>query len=228
LRPNQPLILGYALRDLFICKQGLPPSAENCVSDNYETHELLGFSLPIRKGNFALASLSLARFDTITMFTVPGELAPEIANGLPTDFDLPDSVSKYYQNPQFHPLGKDYVLPGVLKDMMKCDYCWTLGLTGDAAGYIFPIADWRITCSGEICDGDGYISGTLCKEIIDSGREEGRLDCLLGVLSQFEDHYEETISGSWDLAGDLVTGYSKLLGVPPSGRYTKENWQATN
>jgi hypothetical protein len=47
---------------------------------------------------------------------------------------------------------------------------------------------------------------------------------LLGQVSQAQDHYEETISAGWDIADDVINGYSKLLGVPPSGRFTKPDW----
>lgn len=224
LRPNQPLVIGYALRDLFICKEGLEPSDDNCVSDNYETIEVLGFAFPLRKGEFARAKVSLVQFGPVSMFTIPGELAPEIANGLPADFDEPESVPKYFKNPGFHPVGPDYIVPGVLKDMIRCDYCWTFGLTNDAAGYIFPRSDWRFSCKGPVCEGPGYITGDRCKEIIDSGDEVGRANCLVGQVVQYEDHYEETISAGWDVAEDVVMAYSALLGVPPSGRFTKDDW----
>jgi len=222
LRPNQPLVLGYSLRELFLCT--LPPTNDSCIFDNYDTLELAGFPLPIRKGDFAYSRLMLVRFGPITIFTIPGELAPELAHGLPPDFDLPESVSKYYKNPQYHAVGSDYEMPGVLKDMLKCKFCWTFGLTGDASGYIFPISDWRVGCTGPYCDGDGYMTGKACKNIIDNNLEEGKYSCMLGQLSQVQDHYEEIISASWDIAGDVINAYSRLLGVPPSGRYTKSDW----
>jgi len=223
--PDVPFLIGYALRDLFICKEGLKPSDENCVSDNYETVEIAGISVPVRKGTFARAVVHLVRLGPVTMFTIPGELAPEIANGLPADFDEPESVPRYFENPQFHPHGADYKMPGVLKDMAKCDYCWTFGLTGDAAGYIFPLSDWWLGCSsGPFCDGEGYITGETCKAIVDEGRELGKNTCMLGQTIQFEDHYEETISAGWDVAQDVVDAFSTLFGVPPSGRFTKEDW----
>jgi hypothetical protein len=181
LRPNQPIVIGYALRDLFTCEKGVPPSDETCVSDNYETYHLGNIPLPVRKGNHAKATITLVKFDRVTIFTIPGELAPEIANGLPADFDQPEGVAKYYQKPEHHAVGAAYTLPGVLKDMLRCDYCWAFGLTSDAAGYIFPISDWRVGCFGPYCEGEDYITGETCQKIIESGDEEGRLSCLFGA-----------------------------------------------
>jgi len=126
-----------------------------------------------------------AQIGPMSIFTIPGELAPELSNGLPTDFDLPESVSKYYVNPDLHSVGENYTMPGVLKDMLKCDYCFAFGLTMDAAGYIFPMSDWRIGCWGDYCDGDGYITGEKCKQILDEGIDEGRISCMLGLISFF-------------------------------------------
>eukprot|EP00004_Rigifila_ramosa_P027445 TRINITY_DN895_c0_g1_i1.p1 TRINITY_DN895_c0_g1~~TRINITY_DN895_c0_g1_i1.p1 ORF type:complete len:626 (-),score=116.65 TRINITY_DN895_c0_g1_i1:24-1901(-) len=222
-----PVLLGYSLRPLYNCEFGLPPTDETCVSDNYQTIPVFGpITAPVRKGDFARVTLALVRIGPAVMVTVPGDLASEVANGLPSDFDIvPDS--KYYLRPDLHAVGANYTLPGVLKDMMECEFCWMLGHTNDYGGYIFPISDWRISCQIEgdpVCNPAGYIEGLVCKNVIDSGIEEGREACLLGQLSGVEGHGEETFSGGWDLAADLLTYLGRLLGNAPRGRYTKPDW----
>jgi hypothetical protein len=36
----------------------------------------------------------------------------QLANGLPADFDLPESVGKYYSRPDVHAVGAAYTMPG--------------------------------------------------------------------------------------------------------------------
>ena len=116
------------------------------------------------------------------LLTVPGELAPELSPGLPRDFDLPGSVSKYYAQPDYHAIGVNYTLPGVIMDMLPCSYeepCWLLGLTNDEIGYMMPISDFRIKCTAtEVECNEMYLqgaitypqscSGELCKNITEN------------------------------------------------------------
>lgn len=110
--------------------------------------------------------------------TIPGELCPELATGLPQDFDTPIGTTKYFKQPNEHAVGKEYTIPGVcrqtlfilqrnpssvsngshiqaLMSMLQCDEanpCWVSGLTQDEVGYMFPISDWRLKCTaGENC-----------------------------------------------------------------------------
>ena len=50
--PTAPLIVGYTLRDLWICDVTQPPSDDVCVFDNYETVDD-PIRLPVRKGTAA-------------------------------------------------------------------------------------------------------------------------------------------------------------------------------
>jgi hypothetical protein len=47
--PTRPLIVGYTLRDLWVCDVTQPPSDDVCVFDNYEIIED-PVRLPFRKG----------------------------------------------------------------------------------------------------------------------------------------------------------------------------------
>eukprot|EP00004_Rigifila_ramosa_P019125 TRINITY_DN482_c0_g2_i1.p1 TRINITY_DN482_c0_g2~~TRINITY_DN482_c0_g2_i1.p1 ORF type:complete len:647 (-),score=142.41 TRINITY_DN482_c0_g2_i1:40-1884(-) len=224
---DRPLVLGYNMREMFICTPGVPASDQTCVSDNFETIVIGGYNAPVRKGSFAKSEVGLIEIGDIKMLSIPGELSPELAHGLPTDFDTA-AISKYYLRSEYHTLGADYALEGVAKDMMKCKYCWMFGLTHDAGGYILPISDFRISCFGDsgVCDPAGYIAGTTCKEAFDAGVVEGPVfnNCMLGQISQWQSHYEEILSSSWDAAGEWIKIVAQLTGNPPSGRFTKTDW----
>ena len=181
--PNVPFRLGNTLREAYICNSNTPTKAD-CVSDNYQYAKDNVTGLPYRLGNWMETEVNFVRLGPIKFFALPGELAPELAAGLPQDFDLPSSTAKYYEEPEFHAVGPAYVLPGVLADL-KTDGCtpsspcWFLGLTQDEIGYCFPISDWRILCYGTTEDcaaahAKGALayadsaSGSQCKQIVEN------------------------------------------------------------
>ena len=43
---------------------------------------------------------------------LPGEFSPELVIGVPSDFDTPEGVAKYFARPDVHPTGADFTLPG--------------------------------------------------------------------------------------------------------------------
>eukprot|EP00002_Diphylleia_rotans_P004070 TRINITY_DN1292_c0_g1_i1.p1 TRINITY_DN1292_c0_g1~~TRINITY_DN1292_c0_g1_i1.p1 ORF type:complete len:530 (+),score=101.89 TRINITY_DN1292_c0_g1_i1:694-2283(+) len=223
--PTQPLLIGYEMRDLYNCQKGVQPSPETCVHDEFQTVPFPNYDLPVRKGDYAKVRVDVIKMGPVTFFSIPGEIAPEVVNGVPADFDDAASVSKYYQNPTQHAIGSNYTIPGVMKDMLACDYCIPMGLTQDEGGYIVPISDWWISCFGSsACKPEGYITGEECKYIVENDISEGYYACLTGQVSQYSTHYEEILSLGWDAAEDVVEILGRLLGVPASGRYTRDDW----
>jgi len=56
--------------------------------------------------------ISYLRLGALRFVTLPGEFSPELVIGVPRDFDDPESVPKYFERPDLHPTGADFVLPG--------------------------------------------------------------------------------------------------------------------
>mgnify|MGYP001135585325 CR=1 FL=1 len=245
--PTIPAVLGYNLRDLYICSE--PANDANCVFDNYEFDMN---PLPMRKGNFARIEVHLARLGPLRFVTIPGEMSPELSIGVPLDFDTPEGTAKYYVNPDVHPTGEDYYFPGTISAMLNCttaEPCFVLGLTGDEMGYILPISDWHLTCLANATDCladheagamDYFdsMAGATCERIIvdiEAARQEYTelygeetatrviSACTWGqVTYDTSEHYEETNSGGWNGVDDYFRGLSELLGVEPHGRYQLE------
>jgi len=137
--PTLPLVLGYALRDLYVCT-GSPATEANCVSDNYAFEYK---PLPVRVGGFAKCHIQYARLGNLQLVSMPGEFSPELVIGVPADFDTPEGTSKYYLRPDLHPVEAAYKFPGTIYSSLNCTHeeglCFTLGLTGDEMGYVFPV-----------------------------------------------------------------------------------------
>ena len=217
---DRPLQIGNTLRPVYVC-QGENPTMKDCVSDNFACNFDEESGQPYRVGQFAETEVKYVKLGPIKIIAIPGELVPELSVGLPLDFDSPESVSKYYGPPVNHPTGKDYSVPGIIADMADCTLespCWTLGLTQDEIGYIFPISDWQIFCtaapeeclalyqSGALAFEDAA-SGSQCKSITDSPKDsqlyyESKYDadtwsilnhtCTYGQSAGApQDHYEE-------------------------------------
>ena len=178
--PNRPFALGNTLREAYVCN-GLKPTISDCVSDNYTYIYDNTTHLPYRVGQWMETEVKFIRIGPLKIITIPGELAPELSAGLPKNFDLPSSVSKYYSEPEKHVTGAAYTMPGVVFDMLGCSIsepCWIFGLTQDEIGYILPISDWKILCtaskenctlmfeSGALAYPDAA-SGNQCKQISD-------------------------------------------------------------
>eukprot|EP00002_Diphylleia_rotans_P007625 TRINITY_DN17285_c0_g1_i1.p1 TRINITY_DN17285_c0_g1~~TRINITY_DN17285_c0_g1_i1.p1 ORF type:complete len:617 (-),score=127.58 TRINITY_DN17285_c0_g1_i1:140-1990(-) len=224
--PEIPFLLGYRMRKLYNCPYGVLPTDENCVFDNFETIETREWPAPIRKGNFAVTKTSFFQIGQAAFGTIPGELSPELAHGVPSDFDTPEGIAKYYHKGHLHAVGPNYTMPGVMKDMMKCEFCFIFCLTHDASGYLLPLADFWMGCKqSPVCTAEGYIKGETCKQIIETGASLGRSNCLIGQTDQWETHYEEIMSVGWDMAADFINAFARAIGVRPSGRYTKPDWR---
>jgi hypothetical protein len=244
-----PLVLGYALRELFVCTG--TPSPSTCVSDNFRCNDT---RVPQRVGDFASLIISYLRLGPLRFVTLPGEFSPELVIGVPRDFDTPEGTAKYFKRPDLHPVGPDFTLPGTVFAMLNCTKtspCFVLGLTGDEMGYVMPICDWRLACLGseEDCLADynagamtypDSMSGERCNEIVEDVEGERRdltvrygadtanrvvNACLYGQVRQAAEasqHYEEINSGGWNGAGDYFKGLSAMMGVPIAGRYQLE------
>lgn len=218
--PNRPFRIGNTLREAYVCNT-LNPTIQDCVSDNFTYARDNVTHLPYRIGQYMQTEAKYLRLGPMKFITIPGELAPELSAGLPKDFDLPSSVSKYYDEPEKHVTGQDYTLPGVVFDMVGCtieEPCWIFGLTQDEIGYIFPISDWKILCTaseeecarmyelGALAFPDAA-SGYQCKNITDHPTLSQQYyvsnfdystwnmlnnTCTYGTLTgQASDHYEE-------------------------------------
>jgi hypothetical protein len=149
--PPTPLLIGYTMRDLFICSDPESPSDATCVHDNYETVVLRdngGVGVPVRLGEFFKSTLMHVRLgeNLVQIQTLNGEIAPEMVHGVPADFDDEVATLKYYDWPTSHVKGVNYTFDGVVKDMMKCRYCFIFGAAIDHGGYVFPLSDYRSPC----------------------------------------------------------------------------------
>jgi len=240
---GQTTQLGHLPRELYTCPPMGPKNDETCVSDELMSVDL-GGGLVARAGDHLRSEVVYVHLGPIEMLSVPGEAAPELVHGLPSDF-LTDPAGVYYPGPDDmvnHAVPADYTTPGYVRQMMTEPYRWSLGLTEDAMGYLKPLSDWRLLCIGDRlelgggpgqCDAMGaagildgqdpsgawWISGARCKEILDDptqltaspyidvpgGDVFAALSCQLGqVFGEAEDHYEETVATSWDIAADYV------------------------
>jgi len=186
----------------------------------------------------------------IKWLTIPGEFAPELITGVPSNFDTPEGTAQYYLYPQYHATQENYTFPGFLNTMLDCSQpcdlksqnctsCWFMGLTMDEVGYIFPMSDWRIPCLtnffGDNCstlplDYFDSMSAFRCNQLAEDPNLAPELYgpnaeailsiCAYGQFGEAEDHYEETNSIGWNINQDYFNAVSKLLGVENSGRYT--------
>ena len=75
--------------------------------------------LPFRVGNYMQSNVSYLQIGPLKFLTIPGELCPELATGLPADFDTAEGTSKYFRNPTEHAVGREYTMPGVRQECRK-------------------------------------------------------------------------------------------------------------
>lgn len=173
-----PVLIGYNMRELYTCEDGENPTEETCISDKHRCTIIP----PMRVGDFAKGTVHYLKIGNVQIISIPGELAPEFAVGVPQDFDTPEGTAKYFERPDLHPVEEEYELIGTLSAMMGCsdvNMCMFLGLTEDEIGYMFPICDWRLNClsvaEAEECEEDyekgamtyvDSMSGETCNKII--------------------------------------------------------------
>jgi len=249
--PSRPFRIGNTLRPAYICPNIPYPKLADCVSDNFTYYYEENSRLPYRVGNYMYTEIQYLKIGSLSFITIPGELCPELATGLPQDFDEPSKVSKYYLRPQEHAVGPAYYMPGSVMGMLKCDDqnpCMMLGLLGDEIGYMFPISDWRIKCTAEllVCEEThrkgamnftDSMSGAACRDLVQFptvyqkmyenqfGEDVWNIvnhTCYFGQVSgQVGPHYEETNAGSWMLAQVYIDGVAELLGVTVNATTTR-------
>jgi hypothetical protein len=98
------------------------------------------------------------RLGPVTLYTLPGELFPEVAIG---GFDGSKAFGRPVvdpNNPNPPPLDEAPVGP-YLSDRLPGDYRWPLGLANDEIGYLVPEYDYELHPSAPYftqADGDHY------------------------------------------------------------------------
>lgn len=231
LRPGNRSLISYTPRKAYICTNHTYPTFATCKDDEFKNAPTQIPLVQMRLGEYFLTETVLVDFGALKILTAPAEIPPELFVGLPSDFLT--NTSKYYLNPKFHAYGKDYIIPGFGKDVLKCNSstsCWLVGLGGDELGYMVPISDIRYKCTfseGE-CDKlpltfkEVYsMSGMECRWIIENVEEARRrygekvtnliYICTYGFIQQSQYHYEETNGLGWNLASDWIRAVKKLV-----------------
>ncbi|MCP5148659.1 MAG: hypothetical protein H6986_11115 [Pseudomonadales bacterium] len=176
--------IGWQPTDLYNC-QGLPLSADNCVSTGQELVDdpwitpVLGSQ--ITRGDVLRTQLAHLDLGDVGILWMPGELPPELVHGLPEDFNTAPP-EKYYEQPHLHAVGADYKLPGYLLALVEESTTLTVGLGGDQVGYYVPVDEYRLACLDLVLPGGAscadlaargviedptWIGGRTCKNITD-------------------------------------------------------------
>lgn len=152
-RGTRPLFLGDTLRPSWICDPVEAPSALTCRSDDFDFRYDPTTNLPYRLGNYLRSEVQYLRLGPVQFITAPLELPPELATGLPADFDTPQGVLRYYNNPELHATGSRFELPGVvfqtIPQLPGDSLQFLIGLCGDELGYSVELPDIRLVCSGD-------------------------------------------------------------------------------
>ena len=66
-------------------------------------------------GDYARIVVQFLQMGPVRFITMPGEFSPEMVIGVPTDFDTPEGVAKYFQRADVHLTGADFTLPGLAR-----------------------------------------------------------------------------------------------------------------
>jgi hypothetical protein len=163
---SRPLFLGDRIRPSYTCEPIDAPSDGTCVPDGDRWKYDPLTKLPYRLGTHIRTEVQYLRVGPLQFITAPLELPPEIAVGLPADFDTPAGVERYYNNPTLHATGSDLVLPGVVfQTIEQLDdepnaMQIMIGLAGDELGYAVELSDIRLVCSA---------NATYCEHLYDIG-----------------------------------------------------------
>lgn len=117
----------------------------------------------IKQKGCAPILIQLLKLDEASFVTVPGELFPELANGLPPDFKEfePKNTrpNKYFpKHNEKDPLSQHadpYIVPKPVRKILHGKYKFILGLANHEGGYVIPEADFMEGVSS-LKDGDHY------------------------------------------------------------------------
>ncbi|MDP2439314.1 MAG: hypothetical protein Q8P67_26495, partial [archaeon] len=183
---------------------------------------------PFRLGTHLKSEVQYLRLGPVQFVTAPLELPPELATGLPSDFDTPEGTLRYYNNPDLHATGADLQLPGVvfqsIPQLPGKSLQFLIGLGGDELGYAVELSDIRMVCQGNqsACEelyqqgamnysepGTFSVAGATCMEVLNHP-EESRLRYL--------QQYGEA---AWEMVNSSCT-YTK-----PDG-YPRDHYDETN
>ncbi len=159
--------LGWQVPTVYNCS-AMPFTDQTCASDGGESVDdpLLTplVDSQIRKGDVFKTRITWLRFGDVGFLFMPGELPPELVIGLPDDFAT--NTAAYFEFPDLHATGDDYVVPGALMDLVPTSQTFTVGLGGDELGYWVPLAEYRLKCMDlEIPPETGY----TCQKLFDEG-----------------------------------------------------------
>lgn len=235
--------LGWQVPDAFTC--GVKPFTEqSCTSDGgalVDDPVLTPLiESQVREGDVLRTRVQWVRLGDVGFLFLPGELPPELVVGLPDDFTT--ATDSYFEFPDLHATGSDYVVPGALLDLVPTAQTFTVGLGGDELGYWVPLSEYRLKCLDLVIPADlGYtcqklfdegrlvtpdaVAGTVCSDLWENAPESPTpsdlaviATCRYGQalgreLGEPEDHYEETNAAGWDLVDDLWAATEELFGV---------------
>ena len=146
--------LGWNEPEIYKC-EGKPFTEENCTDTQFMTivDELflkIDFnSGEILEGDVVKTRLVHVDLGEVGFLFMPGELPPELVIGLPDDFNTA-STEKYYNDPDDHVVGEDYIIPGYMLSLVDEPITFTIGLGTDQLGYYVPVSDYRLTCDNFI------------------------------------------------------------------------------
>mmetsp|Transcript_18331 Transcript_18331/g.27279 ORF Transcript_18331/g.27279 Transcript_18331/m.27279 type:complete len:644 (+) Transcript_18331:1941-3872(+) len=227
--PEHSLFLGNTLRKAYFCQQDVPPTNETCTFDNYAYKFDPVTKLPFRTATHLQTVTSSVQLGPLTFIALPGELAPELAVGLPQDFD--ERTDFYYQRPTIHATGAAYTLPGTvfssIAPKINCapqQPCWVFGLCNDELGYIFPISDWRLKCQTNETSCSIVASQGAFNYTVQGGSVAGQ-QCKKIVANQ--EYYQRAYTQQFSkLAWTVVNAtcfYGQNLNDHPSGHYEESN-----
>ena len=199
---REPYLIGHLKRDLFICQEGVTPTDQTCVSDNYESTSDPYLHVPVRNGNYGKTELWYITLGEVSILTGPAEVVSELVEGLPADF-VEDPRGVYYRpgaDEIEHVAAKDYNIEGYVRQMMGGTYRWQFSLAMDEMGYMIPLHDFRIRCSAD----DEPLGGTpgRCKDLFQKG------------IMEFESHDSDNWAISGSRCREIWENPAVLEGAP--------------
>ena len=218
--------LGWKPMQVFNCS-GKPFTDDNCVNVGQDTVEdpvltpLLGYE--VGKGDVLKTQVIHVDFGDVGMLFLPGEVSSELVIGLPEDFATAPP-EKYYEQPDEHTVGADYIIPGHLLSLVDEPITFIVGLGMDEVGYFVPASEYRLQCHALSLSAQ---PGASCQDLADRGLIEsptwvGGLTCQ----KVFDDPAFLASLGADGPAVRAVCYYGQLVGAEierPPGHYEETN-----